>query len=327
MLMADVWSALALDFGIEPAAAANPGADVALQGPGLELTSYSLATTPVLHPSRVQRFASARAHTLVVTERATPAALRAAVVAGVSVLVAPPRGPVSGVLVDHAGQPHPLETDVSPTSLPTSRPGRTPWGKLALVLALLDDPAPHTQTTLAHLTGLTQARVSQSFAQLPGLVARSTHGWALTDPAAAADWVVTHYPRPATIATWLTLDDPVPATRAIAQALAAAGVDHAITGQVAADTYAPWARPDRAGVWVAQLVDLSASGCTPVAAADANVSLVVPDDPYALAAARERDGLRLADPWRTWITLVQGGDDAAADRLRRHLLDRRGGTP
>lgn len=325
--MSDVWAALALEHAIEPVTAPEPGTDIALAGPGLPVTGYDVRTTPVLHPSRVARFVSPPRRRLLVTGRATAAAVQAAQQAGLSVLVAPDGGPVTGVLVDVAGRPHVVEPVPSPSvSPPPRRPGRTPWGTIALLLALLDDPTPRTQDQLAERAGLTQARVSQAFADLTGLVTREGRGWTLPDAAAAAAWVVARYPPPVKAATWLSLDEPVPTARRVAAVLADAGVDHAVTGQVAADVYAPWARPDRATIWTTRMIDLTAAGCTPVAAAEANIALVVPDDPYALTAARERDGLRLADAWRTWVTLAHDGDDAAAGRLRRRLLDRRPGS-
>lgn len=112
----------------------------------------------------------------------------------------------------------------------------------------------------------------------------------------------------------------MPTTRAVAHLLEEQRVRYAVTGQVAADEYAPWARPTRSTILVESLTDLSAAGCTPVPVEQATVVTAVPEDPRALLDCSDRAGLRVADPWRTWLTLAQDGDTAAADHLRDVLL-------
>ncbi|KQR17575.1 hypothetical protein [Cellulomonas sp. Leaf334] len=311
---------------IRPTLTLDRRADIVLEGPELLPTAYDVKTVAALHPSLVSRYAKKfvaypAARPLVITESATSVALDAARDAGLSVLVAPERGPVTGTLIDRDGRSHTIETSHEPPNDPPTKPGRSPWGQLALTLALLNDPTPRSQTELARETDLTQARVSQSFKQLNDMVERRHDGWTIRRRELASNWLVENYPRPKTSATWLTLDAPVLATTVIAEVLSDAGVEYAVTGQVAADRYAPWARPDRTTIWAERLVDLSAARCTPVVAADATVTIVVPDDPRALHDAVERDGLRLSDPWRVWVTLTQDGDEAAANHLRARLLD------
>lgn len=330
MLMGDVWAALAQTEELLPAVDSHHRADVVLRGPRFPETAYDVKVVRSLHPSRLGRYVHQvdmppdhRAQALVITAAATVATLDAADAVGLSVLIAPEHGPVGGVLIDTYGRRHIIEANTEPLqapAFPAPRRGRPAWGTLALVHAMLDDPTPRSQTALARETGLTQARVSQALARLDELVERRETGWALERPAVAARWLAAHYPPPATAAGWLTLDEPVPATRAIADVLTRADVAYAVTGQVAADLYAPWARPSRTTIWADRLVDLTAAGCTPVIAAEASVIIAVPDDPRALARTRERDGLSLADPWRTWVSLVQGGDDAAADHMLTRLL-------
>ncbi|WP_456787229.1 hypothetical protein [Cellulomonas sp. P5_C5] len=324
--MSDVWAELAQLHAVRPALALDRRADIALEGPELLSTAYDVALVAALHPSLVNRYAKRllvhpMTRPLVITQSATAVALDAAREAGLSVLVAPERGPVTGTLIDRDGRSHAIDAAPEPRNDVTAKPGRAPWGQLALTLALLNDPTPRSQTKLAHETDLTQARVSQSFKQLSDIIARRHDGWTVRRPDLASNWLVKNYPRPKTSATWLTLDAPVTATTAIAEVLSDAGVEYAVTGQVAADRYAPWARPDRTTIWAERLVDLTAARCTPVAAADATVTIVVPDDPQALPGAVEREGLRLADPWRVWVTLVQDGDEAAANHLRARLLE------
>jgi hypothetical protein len=331
--MSDVWAALAQLHELLPASDAHRHADIVLRGPGFPETAYDVKAVRSLHPSRIGRYTRQadgppgdRAQVLVITAAATVTTLDAAQAVGLSVLVAPERGTVVGTLIDTDGRRHTIDASTEPhrdPALRTSQRGRPAWGTFALVHAMLDDPTPRSQTALAHETGLTQARVSQALARLDDLVARRATGWALEHPADAARWLAAHYPPPTTAAGWLTLDEPVPATRAIADALTHADVRYAVTGQVAADLYAPWARPSRTTIWADRLIDLGASGCTPVTEAEASVIIAVPDDPRALTRTREHDGLVLADPWRTWVSLEQSGDDVAADHLRTRLLARR----
>lgn len=324
MLISDVWAELAQTHAIEPSPGADQIlADIVLAGPQLPATAYDVTMAPApLHPSRVHRYAHERqppaARQLVVTMAATPAAIDAARDIGVSVLVAPDHEPISGVLIDLDDVAHVITPPAgSASSAEGSR--RASWGRLALVLALLNDPTPRTQAELARETGLSQARVSQAFAQMRDLVERRNNGWTARRDAAAS-WVATTYPHPTTTAAWLSLDAPIAATKAVVECLRDARVDYAITGQVAADLYAPWARPDRTIIWAERLIDLRDAGCTPVPAAEATVTVAVPDDPRALTLVTERDGLRLADPWRVWITLMQHGDTDAAEHLHARLL-------
>jgi uncharacterized protein with NRDE domain len=71
---------------------------------------------------------------------------------------------------------------------------------------------------------------------------------------------------------------------------------------------------------VESLTDLSHAGCTPVPVQQATVVTAVAEDPNALLSGRDRAGVHLADPWRTWLRLTQDGDTAAADHLRDVLL-------
>ncbi|GCD20139.1 hypothetical protein CTKZ_17010 [Cellulomonas algicola] len=331
MLMSDVFVALAQAHGIvfRPSPALGVHAPLTLTGPDMPATPYDVHTTGALYPSRVRRYsvdryalAAARPRPLVIAASATRAARDTALEVGVSLLVAPDGGPVTGVLIDASGRTHVVDAPTAHEAADEAprRSGRTPWGAYALAISLLHDPTPRSQAALACEVSLTQPRVSQALRDMHAFVAREPAGWAVRDSDQLARWLRDRYPQPRTSATWLTLDAPVLATRAIAGALEDAGVRYAVTGQVAADSYAPWARPTRTTIWADQLVDLSAVGCTPARATDATVTIAVPDDPYALQDATLRGGLHLADPWRVWLTLAQDGDDAAADRLREKLV-------
>lgn len=331
MLISDIWVALAESHGIELGARRDGHvADIVLSGPELPATEYDITTVDVLSPSRVQRFApsSATARPLVLTRAATENAVATAASVGVSVLVVPENGPARGMLIDATGAAHPIRGALVPVAAPPAaarrRPGKQPWGVFALAFALLSDAAPRTQRALAEQLGLSQPRVSQALrAQLAPFVVTTTAGWTVSEPAHLLSWLASAYPRPSAEAGWLSLEDPVPTTRAVAHLLDEQRVRYAVTGQVAADDYAPWARPTRSAILVESLTDLSAAGCTPVPVQQATVVTAVTEDPNALRSGQNRAGLRLAGPWRTWLRLAQDGDTAAADHLRDVLLRER----
>jgi hypothetical protein len=325
MLISDAWVALAHTHALELATPRDSGADIALAGPGFTRADYGVIPLRALHPSRVHRYAPRPdgVRPLVVTGSASDLALAVAVTEGVSVLVVSEHGPVRGVLLDSADRR--LFVDAPPPGTKpaavTERParGRPAWGTCELAIELLRSREARTQRDLAERSRLTQGRVSQALSSWDW-VARTSGGWVAVEPERGADWLARTYRQPRTSASFLALDAPVAAARTIAAALERAEVRYAITGQVAADFSAPWVRPDHATIWTDRLVDLSAVGCAPTTAAEATVTLAVPDDPYALDAAVETDGVMLTDPWRTWLQLAQNGEAQAADHLRERLL-------
>jgi hypothetical protein len=124
--------------------------------------------------------------------------------------------------------------------------------------------------------------------------------------------------------TWLALDEPAPAATIVAHWLAARNVSYALSGDVAADRLAPWARPIRALVYFDQALDLTSLGLTPAPPDVAMLELVVPDDPHVLRDARQLPSdLVIAHPWRIWADTVVRGNTDAADALSTHLLGER----
>lgn len=94
-----------------------------------------------------------------------------------------------------------------------------------------------------------------------------------------------------------------------------------MTGDVAADRLAPWARPRTVRVWARSIPDLTPLGLTPAPSASANVVIAVPADPYTLSRAREVAGMRVSDPWRVWLDLKQHDATDAATHLAASLRE------
>lgn len=309
-LNSDLWMLLAEQHEIEFAQSATAPGVIALTGAGLETTEYPARFVTTLRPSHVGRFTG-----LVITAGATTAALRAAVLANLSVLVVDRRG-VHGHLIDRTGSLRTLTLPPSEVS-PARRRGPAPWGAIAVCIELLN-LQPQNQVQIAEATGLSQPRVSQLLRSLPW-ARRSPHGWAIADVESALDWLTEVYPPPTLVSKWATLQAPVPATLAAVEALEHGGARYAVAGPVAADELAPWERPQHTVIWVDRLLDLTASGCVPASAPQATVTLAVVEDPRALPGlALEK--MKVVDPWRVWVSLHIDGHTQAADHLRAKLI-------
>lgn len=258
---------------------------------------------------------------LLIAPKASPAAQHAALRAGVSLLLAPDSiGQLTrGHLITPSGA---LLTLAETTATPVRR-GRRPWATIAIATYLLEGNV-STQDALAGRAGVSQARISQVLHALERWVQRTDRGWTATDTAGLTQWLAEQPPPGRTATTWLGLDDPAPTATTVAHWLTAQHVSYALSGDVAADLLAPWARPTRALVYVDQALDLTPLGLTPAPPDAATLELVVPDDPYILRDSRPHPSdLVIAHPWRVWTDTVARGNTDAADALRTHLLEAR----
>ncbi|MFD7309088.1 hypothetical protein [Promicromonospora sp. NPDC059942] len=331
MLITEPWSTIAEQLGLVVTAPPDgSGADVVLTGAGWPATAYRTKVFPApVRPATVRALAtSARneGHSLLlVVPSASAGVSRAAQEENVSLLIVPgsPGSPVHGFLLSSAGR-RDLADPVAPSE-PSRRPGRIPWATYALAFELLEAPIA-SQRALAGRIGVTQPRVSQALQGLGDAVRRTRTGWEARSPDDLADWILAGYPWQPRIATsWLTLDAPVAAAQRVTTELRERGIEHAVGGDVAADSLAPWARPSSAWIWTAAQIDLQEAGATPTTADAANLFLAVPDDPHLLrSAARPENSYPVLAPWRVWIDLARQGHDDAAVALRRHLSSHRG---
>lgn len=342
MLIADAWSQLAQEHGVltgAPPESAGDGVqgDVELRVPGWAPAAYEVKTfLSPLAPSQLHKVMNKHRLRsrdwndqpepllLVVVPSATERMLEEAVAAGVSVVVTP-RGPndlVGGVLVGRSGELLHLAPRAPDEAVKSARRGRVPWGTFAVAFELLGGPrAWANQEELAVRVGLSQPRVSQILRRLDARI-HTLGGADVVDDAVRdrlAGWLVEHYPRqPRLATTWLTLDSPVQAAGQLENYLRSQNIAHVVTGEVAADRLAPWARPSTCWVWTACLADLEPIGATPVNVRDANLTLAVAEDPYVLRNVDE--SRRTAAPWRVWLDLVHQGRLDSADTLRNALV-------
>jgi len=322
MLIPQVW----VDLAEHDLAVTLPDAHhVILTGPLGERKYLLRILTRPPGPAQVAKAASdasgAQLPGLLIAPKASPAAQHAALRAGVSLLLAPDSiGQLTrGHLITPSGD---LLTLAETTATPVRR-GRRPWATIAIATYLLEGNA-STQDALAGRAGASQARISQVLHALERWVQRTDRGWTSTDMAGLTQWLAEQPPPGRTATTWLGLDDPAPTATTVAHWLTAQNVSYALSGDVAADLLAPWARPTRALVYVDQALDLTPLGLTPAPPDAATLELVVPDDPYILRDARPLPSdLVIAHPWRVWTDTVARGNTDAADALRTHLLGAR----
>src|SRR5665647_919590 len=278
MLIPQVW----VDLAEHDLAVTLPDAHhVILTGPSGERKFLLRILTRPPGPAQVAKAASdasgAQLPGLLIAPKASPAAQHAALRAGVSLLLAPDsigqltRGhlitPTGGLLTLH-------ETTATPV-----RRGRRPWATIAIATYLLEGNA-STQDALAGRAGVSQARTSQVLHALQRWVQRTDRGWTATDTAGLTRWLAEQRPPGRTATTWLGLNDPAPTATRVAAWLSARHVGYAISGDVAADLLAPWARPARGLVYVEQALDLTPLGLTPAPPDAATLELVGPDDPF-----------------------------------------------
>lgn len=202
---------------------------------------------------------------------------------------------------------------------------RLPWGRHALVRALLRTSEPRSQTTLAQEAGITQAAVSQGLNALQGHVARRGRGWVATNPDSLFEQFLTTYPGPRGITThWYGLD---PVAKQAQQTLqAGADANALLSGDSAADLISPWRLPARAVVYAQAGLNLQRLGFAESTSERATLEYTLPADHtlWATAAAwAGRVPLHTADPLITaWDVRRIGGPDAseAVGKLRHGVL-------
>ncbi|MBC9927377.1 ArsR family transcriptional regulator [Leucobacter sp. cx-169] len=216
-----------------------------------------------------------------------------------------------------------MKDDLSPadqeTSPHTSR-GRTPWGKYALMRALLRTQEPRTQAQLAAETNLTQAAVSQFLAKMSDQAVRTKKGWVATQPLLTWQSFLQNYPGAGGTRTYWYSSAP------FSDRVASLNGRAILSGDAAADAIAPWRSPARIVAYTDQVIDMEALGISPATSAEANIELVHAADRTVLATAKAwNDEAGIADPLlAAWDLNRTGGTDAseAVDRLERYVMER-----
>jgi hypothetical protein len=164
-------------------------------------------------------------------------------------------------------------------------PGPAPYAAAAVARVLLVTATPLTQSRIAERIGVTQPRVSQVLNDLLArdLVERvGRRGWCPSDHRRLLAHLLQTAPPPTEgVSTWWATaeQDPWDATlRCLPQLL-----DARVSGDTAADLYAPWRRPAMSIIYAARTIDLHPLGLVAADGPDdAVLRLVNPADPTLL---------------------------------------------
>lgn len=215
-----------------------------------------------------------------------------------------------------------------------AHPGRTSWARLAMLRLFALSPAePLSQSEIARRLGMSHVAVGKQLPMPDGLVARAPFGWQVVDRAGCWDRFMLDYPGPRGLTTyWAATGDLAAQLERIEHVTHARGdAKLTVSGDFAADLYAPWRRPNHVVAYVIDQPPLEEHGFATVRSAEATVALCTPKDPTILTMSRElpsRDGAprRCADPLiAAWdLRRSPGGDnDTAVDQLRARALRER----
>lgn len=213
-----------------------------------------------------------------------------------------------------------------------TRPGRTSWTRLAMLrFFALRTAEPVSQSEIARRLGLSHVAVGKQLPLPSDLVEHTSAGWQVVDRAGCWDQFLSGYPGPRGLITYWAAtgdlaDHLVRAERVQHERGVAAPT---VSGDFAADFYAPWRRPSRVVLYVSDQPRLDEHGFATVRPAEATVELHTPLDPTVLTMSRSwpsatgGDPRQYADPLiAAWdLRRSPGGDvDSAIEKLRERAL-------
>ncbi len=188
-----------------------------------------------------------------------------------------------------------------------------------------------SQSDIARRLGVSHVAVGKQLPFIEEMVERTPVGWQVVDRAACWDQFMRDYVGPRGLTTYWAATGDVATQLGRIERIAHERGDAApiVSGDFAADFYAPWRRPSHVVAYVTNQPPLAEYGFATVRSADATVDLCTPRDPTVLALSREwptatdATSRRFADPLITaWdLRRTPGGDiDSAVDQLRTRAL-------
>lgn len=194
--------------------------------------------------------------------------------------------------------------------------GRVPWGRYALMRALLRTPLPRTQQQLAAEVGLTQGAVSGALERLGTLAEKRSNGWVAANPGQAWDAFMAEYPGPGGVRTFWYSRTPFIRQAELLRPLTKLSADGA------ADELAPWRQPVQIVAYAESPIDMETLGFSPATAAEASVTITMPKDLTVFRTADAWNTGAADTPLAAWDLRASGGPDAeeAVDRLKGSVL-------
>lgn len=303
-------------------------ADIRISGGNLDALSLTLpdrstqevrvqfAAAPPT-PSKLEAILERTARTLIVTSRPTPALSEAATQDKVDLItVSPASITIGGVQY--------LKPRQEPDAPVEKTHGRTPWGRWALLRAFALADGPWTQQELATCVGISQPAVNKHLKLLSSFVDRDQSGWKAHDVSAIVSWLTDHYPGPRGVSSyWYSLTSPAEQAETAAEFANELGASPLVSGDAAADIYAPWRLPDSVHLYLREAVDFTDAGFSPASKEEATLITTVPEDPTLWATAslvHPRSRFPLADPLVT-LGDVLANDAVDSDEAVEHLRE------
>lgn len=211
-----------------------------------------------------------------------------------------------------------------PRSQQRPRRGSPPWVRWAIErLVVLGEPM--TQADIAAALSTTQQSVSHAL-HGHAFAERTSSGWTTTRRVELLDAHLGEYPGPGGAVTyWYGLEPVVNQARAALTFCEEMQIETLQTGDVAADTYAPWCLPSTAAIYTSEFLDFVPAGFSPATADDYTLVAAVPADPTIWRTARAVSSTTtvLTDPIITLHDVLRSpGPDAeeAAERLRQAII-------
>lgn len=210
--------------------------------------------------------------------------------------------------------------------------GRTSWARLAMLrLFAVSQVEPLSQSEIARRLGVSHVAIGKQLPLPHDLVERKQAGWQAVDRAGCWDRFMATYPGPRGLATyWAATGDLASQLDRIERVAQQRGdASPAVSGDFAADFFAPWRRPSRVVAYVTDQPPLAEYGFATVQSAEATCQLHTSLDPTILPMSREwppvrgRTSRRYVDPLiAAWdLRRSSGGDvDSAVDQLRARAL-------
>lgn len=204
---------------------------------------------------------------------------------------------------------------------------RNPWGRWAVMRALLRTDEPRSQVSLSKETGVSQPGVSKVLSAMNGLVVVPRLGWSVSDARALWDDFMAEYPGTQGVTTyWYGLEPVAEQAKSVASAAAVRDLPVLRSGDSAADELAPWRIPARAIVYARAGIELAKLGFAETSRSRATLEYTVPADHTIWATAEAwADGSNAAtvDPViAAWDVRRTGGPDVdeAVQRIRDLLV-------
>lgn len=203
--------------------------------------------------------------------------------------------------------------------------GRVPWGRYAVLRILILARGPLTQQELGRRAGVTQAAASQALAHFGDGVVKTLGGWEARYREELIDQFLSGYPGPRGISTfWAGFREARDQALFVRDVVSRnSSVECRISGDVAADEYAPWRRPTRALLYCTRAVDLVETELVPASRHESTLELRVPADKTVWttaahwAAASSDSGRTLLDPLIALWDLAQSTGSDVPESVAR----------